>query len=203
MIIHINGPAGSGKSTLGRKIAKDKRFVVIESDIIDDANAVKIIKDKKYDNLFTMKNVDKFFKLLKQKSEDSLDDILDKIEDSGKIAVVVGLIIDVKDADKKYYIKIDLDTLYKNIHNRTFNDICDNKNEINKLLKKEKNIHKINMLLLYKYKIRTPVPLIPPKIEEDIKNGEKQAKKDKFKIMTVDNIYKEILKLKNTEIKKL
>jgi adenylate kinase family enzyme len=195
MIIHINGCAGSGKSTLGRKIARNKKFTVIEADDIDDANAVKIIQDKKYDNLFTMKNVDKFFNLLKKKSEDSLDEVLDKVEKSGKIAVVIGLTINVPDADKKYFIKIGLDKLYKNIHNRTFNDICSHKKEIDKLLKTEKNIHKINMLLLYKYKIRQPVPSIPPEIEKQIKDREKQAKKDKFKIMTADNIYKEIMKL--------
>ena len=195
MIIHIDGPSGSGKSTLGRKIAKDKRFIVIESDEIDDINAVKIIKDKKYNNLFTMKNVDKFFDLLKQKSEESLEIVIEKLSKFKKIIVVIGLTINVKDVDKKYFIKINLDTLYKNIHNRTFNDICDNKEDIDKLMKKEKNIHKINMLLLFKYKIRTPVPTIPPKIETDIKNREKQARKNKYKILSSDNIYKEIIKL--------
>ena len=47
MIIHIGGPSGSGKSTLGSMIAKNKRFIVVESDDIDDANALKIINNRK------------------------------------------------------------------------------------------------------------------------------------------------------------
>ena len=197
MIIHITGCAGSGKTTLGKKLSKNKIFVVIESDEIDDKNAIKIINNKKHNNLFTMKNVDKFFNLLQDTSENSLDAMIDKIEKKtpDKIIIVIGLTIDVEYADKKYFIKTDLNTLYKNIHNRTFNDICDNKKKIDKILKKKKNIHKINMLLLFKYKIRMSVPLIPPQIEYDIKNREKKAKKDKYKIMTFDNIYKDIMKL--------
>lgn len=106
MIIHITGCAGSGKTTLGKRLAKNKKIVVIESDEIEDKNAIKIINNKKYDNLFTMKNIGKFFELLKEKNESTLDDMINKIKKKypDKIIIVVGLTIDVKNANKKQKI---------------------------------------------------------------------------------------------------
>jgi len=47
MIIHINGVSGSGKSTLGAKLAKHDRFWVVDSDDIDDRNAMILLDSNK------------------------------------------------------------------------------------------------------------------------------------------------------------
>ena len=44
MIIHISGPSGSDKTTLGNKIAKISNTIVIDTDDIDDPNSIKIMK---------------------------------------------------------------------------------------------------------------------------------------------------------------
>ena len=45
MILHIVGPSGSGKTTLGNKIRKSlKNVIVIDTDDIDDPNALKLLK---------------------------------------------------------------------------------------------------------------------------------------------------------------
>jgi broad-specificity NMP kinase len=61
MIIHITGVSGSEKTTLGKKIAK-LGILVIDTDEIDDKNAIQILNDKNYDDLFA-DNLDKFYAL--------------------------------------------------------------------------------------------------------------------------------------------
>ena len=51
------------------------------------------------------------------------------------------------------------------------------------------------MILLFKYKIRVSIPLVPPRHAKHIIDSEKRAKKDKYEIMTADNIYKKIMKI--------
>lgn len=194
-IIHINGVSGSGKSTLARLISKNKKFYVIDTDDIDDKNALKIINNNKYDNLFTDKNMGKFFRLKDKMNDMDMKDIVEKAKINNKILVVVGLTINVPNANYKYLIKTNPVLNYKRLNMRTIDDLCKNYNNIKKLLNSKKSIHKIAMLLLHKYKIRLPMPQDPPEFERRIKAFEKRGKKDKFIILDADNIYRKVISL--------
>ena len=63
-IIHIIGSTGSGKTTLGKLLSKHKNVIIIDTDDIDDKNALKIIEDHKYNEFFFDDNMDKYFKML-------------------------------------------------------------------------------------------------------------------------------------------
>ena len=62
MLFHITGPAGSGKTTLGNKLSKIPNTMIIDTDEIDDSNAMDIISDTKFNELFKLlkKNKTKF-----------------------------------------------------------------------------------------------------------------------------------------------
>jgi adenylate kinase family enzyme len=193
MIIHINGVSASGKSTLGRKIAKNKKFLVIDTDDINDKNAMKIINDKKNNKLFTPKNMDKYFKLLDEMNNKDVKKILEK--NKNKIIVFVGLTVKIPKTKHKYSIKVDYEENYRRLLKRTMDSFCKNSKTITKLLKSKNSIDKIAMILLHKYEIRMPIPENPPDIYQRIEKWDKRAKNEKYKILLPDKIYDEVIKL--------
>ena len=77
---------------------------------------------------------------------------------------------------------------------RTTDDICTNNAEIKKLVNSENNLYKLNMILLHKYKIRTCVPEFPTFIDDKLYKSEREAHKNKYKIMTSDKIYTDVMR---------
>lgn len=196
MIIHIHGASGSGKTTLGKRLAKHKRFMVVETDDIDDHIAMKIINSKKHDHLFTFKNMDKFFKLKDKTGDIAMKKITDKAKKDNKIVIAVGMIITPKNITHKYYVKVDADTNYRRFNLRTMDDVCNNYQEIKELMNNTNiSIHKIHMTLLFKYKVRGGIPRGPPETRDYLKMTEKKARKKKYKILSADEIYNEIINL--------
>lgn len=195
MIIHILGPSGSGKTTLGKKLAKiNKNIIVLDTDDIDDKNILKLLP--KY-NMKYQKNRTKIFNERAKLNKSDLNKFLDKNKD--KDIIFVGFDFDgmekiPKLATKKYSIKIDHDTLFRQYNLRTLNLISKYKKDLEKLLKnKRQNIDNIWSLLSYKYKIRNGLfGMNPPQISNDIKNRKKEAKKKKYKYITSDEIFKDI-----------
>lgn len=80
MILHIMGPSGSGKTTLGNKIRKNlKNVIVIDTDDIDDPNALKLLKKYSFNSndkkIFNQEDK-QFMKERKLKNKQSLKRIL-------------------------------------------------------------------------------------------------------------------------------
>lgn len=196
MIIHITGETGSGKTTLGKRLAKISRFEVIDLDDIMDDNGIDILDDPKYNSFFTRKNMDKFFKLINKRAQEDLDDIID---DTNKILILVGHSFKFKfKADYKFCIEIDLETLYIQRMGRFLNDICSHERGIRKMLNNNKlTIDKIYATNMIKFKIRSAgcINTCPPKIEEKYKKYKAERKKEGYKVMSADKIYETILKL--------
>ena len=198
MIIHITGETGSGKTTLGKRLAKLTRFKVVDLDDIIDDNTIDILDDPKYNSLFTTENMkkNKFFKLIDKRSQEDLDDIID---DTSKILILVGHSFNFNfKADYKFCIEIDLETLYIQRMGRFINDICSHERGIKKMLNDDKiSIHKMWAMNTYKFKIRGDGCLntCPPKINEKYKRYKAEQKKKGYKIMSADKIYTNILSL--------
>ena len=198
MIIHITGETGSGKTTLGKRLAKISRFEVIDLDDIIDDNVIDIVDDPKYNSLFTTENMkkDKFWKLIEKRAQKDLDDIID---DTNKILILVGHSFGFKfKADYKFCIEIDLETLYIQRMGRFLNDICSHKRGIKEMLNNDKiTIHKMWVMNTFKFKIRGNgcINTCPPKIEEKYKKYKAKQKKKGYKVMSADKIYETILKL--------
>ena len=203
MIIHINGVSGSGKSTLGEKIAKNKHFIVYDTDDIDDYNALKMMESEKYKDLFTDENMPTFFEIKEKKNIKMLKKIIENVQNDNKIKstenikiiVIVGMTIIPPNADYKYCIKTDPDTNFRRVNSRVIDDMCNHHKKIKELLKNNNIIHKIAMILLHQYKIRVPIPKNPPAITGNIIELEKDSIKKNYKIMSVNDIYKEVMSL--------
>ena len=65
----LAGKSGSGKTTLGKKLTSIPNTFVIDTDEIDDSNALEILSDKKYKHFFLLKqnlifSHEHFFKLI-------------------------------------------------------------------------------------------------------------------------------------------
>jgi uridine kinase len=120
MIIHISGASGSGKTTLGDRLKKHKNFIVIDTDKIDDRNFFKLIKQKV--------KMSELFKLKDELNYNSISKCMAYAKKYNKDLIIVGMIFkgnaDPNNyADKKYFISIDHDTLYRRRSLRTLDDI--------------------------------------------------------------------------------
>ena len=119
MLFHITGPSGSGKTTLGEKLSKIPNTIIIDTDEIDDSNAMSIIENPAYKDFFKdEKATEKFWKMLEQKNMEKLGTLLKKNKDLDIIIVgmtiyppgetnVQGYSIDIS-SDLNYYIFIEL-----------------------------------------------------------------------------------------------
>ena len=199
MIIHISGMTGSGKTTLGHKIKEyDDDIVVIDTDDIDDFNVNNMLENKKYNKYLTMKNINNFYKLKNKLNEKQMIKIVNDCKKKNKILVIVGHTFNdgiadpEKYADYKYFINAKYQDNYNQYLQRTYNNIAINRRSIKSMLKKETNVYKIDLLLIFKYKIRPSPPY--PGFYHNAKAMKKYAQKDKYKVMSSENIYNNIIK---------
>ena len=194
MIIHINGPSGSGKTTLGQRLAKHKEFMVIDSDDIDDKNALRLLAYKKYNNLFTEDGMEQYFKMKEAANKEALKKIIEVAKQKKKILVVVGLTLTIPGRHKKYRIGIDPETCFRRVTARTVASMCKNAKAIQQLVNDENNTpDRIFMTMLHEYKIRVGVPPSPPDYMKMIEKSEKNAKRNGITVATSDDIYQELV----------
>jgi adenylate kinase family enzyme len=189
------GPSGSGKTSLGVRLSKLKNTISIDTDNIDDKNSLKLLN--KYD-IDTNKGYNKFIKEVALLNKKNLHNILDKYKDKNIIFVGFrfnGLEEILNISDKKYSIKIDSDTLFRQYNLRTLNYIYENNDKIKKLLtNKNYSLTKIFFILLHKYKIRNGFRCKDEyNINDEIKFNKTLDIKNGYKIMSNNDIYKDIL----------
>ena len=185
LIIVISGLAGSGKSTLDKKLNKLQNVNVVELDDIDDENALELLEKQ-------WMGVDKFNKMKDKMNSVSIMNIMDNIKEND-IYIFVGLLDEInKFATHKYFIKPDIVKIYKQVNLRTLNDIVNSENAMKKLFNKCEtlaDIDKTNEIILYKYKLRRSFPDSKYGIKYMIDRRTTDAKKNNFKILHVDKIY--------------
>ena len=187
MIIHISGAPGSGKTTLGNKIKKQNKNVIVKDldDILMKFTKGKRIKDwnsKKY--------------------QEYLDKLLEKYKNSSKIIILVGLNKDMGHsntfynvyADYKFYIKIPIKKHLEQLFLRNFNGWTDwikernHKILFNQLLKDEKQvISDLTKSLSNNLSLS--------KLKKETQDFDKLYKTKKYIFMTSNNIYKKIKKI--------
>lgn len=194
MLFHITGPSGSGKTTLGSKLSKVPNTIIIDTDEIDDTNAMDIINDPKFDELFKNESsVNGFFKLLERRNIDKLSEILET--NKNKNIIIVGMTIypPGETAVQGYSIDITSDTNYYQLNKRTLDSICSNCIELKDLLGKESNKYKADLTILFKYKIRRSFPIIPYQINEGLELRKKHAQEIGYKYLTQEKIIDDII----------
>lgn len=175
---------------------KIKNSVIIDTDDIDDKNAVDIIEDKKYDSYFC-EDLTKFFDLKAKMNYADVKKIIKYCKDNNKILIFVGLSFYGKAdptnyAEYKYFIDITPEDNFRYVTSRNIDDICKECKNLKLLMKKHKNPYKIQMLILHKYKIRGGFRHMN-QIISNINFFKKKAKKEKYKLLSSDDIYNDII----------
>jgi len=194
MLFHITGPAGSGKTTLGNKLSKIPNIVIIDTDEIDDQNAMDIITDLKYNELFKNENtVDGFFKILEQRNSEKLGKILESNKGSNIIIVGMTIYPPSETGVQGYSIDISADANYYQLNKRTLESICSNCVELKDLLENEKSKYKVDLMMLFKYKIRFQFPIIPFQVEDGIKMRKTHAQELGYKYLSQEKIVEDII----------
>lgn len=191
MIIHILGKAGSGKTTLGKRLSKLRNTVVLDTDDIDDPNSLKLLSKYDFKN---KKNIDNYFAELQKLDQEDLNKFIEK--NKNKNIILTGFLFGMNiNVDKGYYIKIDDDLHYKQFNLRTLETIKNHYNLIKKLLKMDIPRKKLERYITIKAKIRGPF-IVPDFVWKDfVGNPKKEAMKIKYKYMNNDEIFENISKL--------
>ncbi len=198
LIFHILGPSGAGKTTLGNRLGKLPNTISIDTDDIDDINAIQLL------NKYDLSNEDERKKFFEEKSKLNklkLKKFLNK--NKSKNIVFVGFdfrgmeIIPKLAKDNKYSIKVDNDTLFRQYNLRTLDYITKNKISIEKLVSnKNISIDNIFGILIHKYKIRHGFDCEPPpEIIKHIKSSLKKDKKKGYINMSSEEIFEKVSKL--------
>jgi energy-coupling factor transporter ATP-binding protein EcfA2 len=196
MLFHITGPSGSGKTTLGNQLSKIPNTIIIDTDEIDDTNAMDIITDSKFDELFKNENtINGFFQLLEQRNLEKLAHILETNKDSNIIIVGMTIYPPGETAVQGYSIDVSSNSNYYQLNNRTLDTICSNCVELKDLMENEKNKYKIDLTMLFKYKIRRSFPIIPYQIDEGIELRKKHAQEIGYKYLSQEKIVEDIINL--------
>lgn len=196
MLFHITGPSGAGKTTLGKKLENIENTIVIDTDEIDDTNALEILSNPKYEHFYkNEKTTEGFWKMLEQKNLDKLFEILE--QNKNKNIILVGLTIfpPPETAVIGYSIDIDSTTNFFQLNTRTLESICENCSDLTNLLKNEKNKFKVDLEILFRYKIRGSFPVIPFRIDESIEMRKKYAEEIGYKYMNFNDIFDDINKI--------
>ena len=193
-IIHILGPSGAGKTTLGMKLAKLPNTISLDTDDIDDKNGIKLLQKYNIQN----KKEDKLFN--KEREQLNRKDLNKFIKDNKNKNIVFvgfdfqGMEIIPKIATHKFSINIDYETLFRQYQLRTLDYIKNDNHNIKKLLENDKiSIDNILALLTLKYKIRHGFKCEGSQdVIEDIKRRNKKAKQKGYKVLFADEIYEQV-----------
>ena len=194
LIIHILGPSGSGKTTLGDDLAFLPNTISLDTDDIDDKNAIKLLSKYNIEN----KEEDRLFnKERKRLNKKDINKFISNNKDKNIILVgfaFQGMEIISKVATHKFSINIDPDSLFRQYQLRSLDYITKNNKDIEKLLKNKKiSIDKIVVLLTLKYKIRHGFKCENSQdVRTDIKRRNKEAKEKGYKVLSSDEIYEEV-----------
>jgi hypothetical protein len=195
MLFHICGPSRSGKTTLGKKLESISNTFVIDTDEIDEANALEILYEPKYKHFFTNDNtIDGFWKMLDQKNIDKISELIIKNKDKNIIIVGMTIYPPAETDVKRYSIDISTNDNYYEINKRSLNQICSNCTELNKLFENEKNKFIIDLIILFKYKIRQSFPIIPFQIDKEIEIRKKHDLELGYKYLKSEEIFIDIEK---------
>jgi len=194
MLFHITGPTGSGKTTLGNKLSKIPNTIIIDTDEIDDTNAMDIILDPKFNELFKNENtINGFFQILEQRNLEKLGEILETNKNSNIIIVGMTIFPPGETAVQGYSIDISADDNYYQLNTRTLDTICSNCVDLKDLMEKETNKYKADLIMLFKYKIRRSFPIIPYQIDEGIELRKKHAQEIGYKYLSQEKIVLDII----------
>lgn len=194
MLFHITGPSGSGKTTLGKQLTKIPNTIIIDTDDIDDTNAMDIITDPKFDELFKNENsINKFYQLLEQRNLEKLGHILETNKDTNIIIIGMTIYPPGETAVQGYSIDVSSDANYYQLNNRSLDAICSNCVELKDLMENEKNKYKVDLTMLFKYKIRRSFPTIPYQIDEGIELRKKHALEIGYKYQSQEKIVEDII----------
>lgn len=194
MLFHITGPSGSGKTTLGNKLSKIPNTIIIDTDEIDDSNAMDIISDPKFNELFKNENtINGFFQILEQRNLEKLGEILEANKNSNIIIVGMTIYPPGETAVQGYSIDISSDANYYQLNTRTLDSICSNCVDLKDLMEKEKNKYKVDLTMLFKYKIRRSFPIIPYQIDEGIELRKKHTQEIGYKYLSQEKIVDDII----------
>lgn len=200
MIIHITGPAGSGKSYVQQKLSSDG-FRIIDLDELDDKIALELLKRDKYHQAIIKGNINVFFKKKTDIGHKKIEEYINQYEKEKLI--FIGLpygeakhFIPQKYLSnvKKYAIWIEAELNYKRLYLRTLEDIHRNYSKLQDLVKNE-HPEIAKAYAVHKYKLRADFigPFFPTIDErqhfyEDLKN-------DGYIITNADNIVTSISEL--------
>jgi hypothetical protein len=196
MLFHITGPSGSGKTTLGEKLSKIPNTIIIDTDEIDDSNAMSIIENPAYKDFFKdEKATEKFWKMLEQKNMEKLGTLLKKNKDLHIIIVGMTIYPPGETNVQGYSIDISSDLNYYILNKRTLETICKNSKDLSNLLEKNKNKYICDLTILFKYKIRYPFPIIPFQIEDGIEIRKKHSDELGYKYLSQEKIIEDIISI--------
>ena len=178
LIIHISGPQGSGKTTLGNKIKEtynDMIYLKDLDDLYDEFNNQDKINDyQEFINIFIRNNSDKPLIITGLSAEKCIGDMDENDNTFYKI-----------NTNYKYLIKIDEDIILKQRFLRQVSKLNDRKEIFfNAWLKDNNKIQ--NKIFRY-------VDLVKWKSNNIICNT--IHKKNKYKLMNIDDIYKKVCDL--------
>lgn len=114
----------------------------------------------------------------------------------GKNIIIVGMTVypPAETGVHGYSIDISSDNIFYQINKRSLSEICSNSNELTKLLENEKNKYLVDLLILFKYKIRQSFPVIPFQIDSSIEMRKKHDTEIGYKYIKSEEIIKDIIK---------
>lgn len=195
MLFHISGTSGSGKTTIGKQLENIKNTVVIDTDDIDDKNALKILSDPQFTYLFeNSKTINGFWNILDKKNNDTLLELLEKNKDKNIILVGMTVYPPSETGVIGYSINVSDDEIFYRTNKTELNTLCSNCKELKDLFDKEKNKYIISLKMLFEYKIRQSFPIVPSQITDNIEMRKKYDTDKGYKYLKHDEIIENIKK---------
>jgi hypothetical protein len=194
MLFHITGPSGSGKTTLGQKLSQLPNTLIIDTDEIDDSNALEILENPEFKDFFLNENtINGFWKMLERKNMEKLSELLNSNKNSNIIIVGMTIYPPGETNVQGYSIDISSDSNYYQLNKRSLDTICSNCVELKDLMSKNKNKYITDLTILFKYKLRHSFPILPIQIEEGIDLRKKHSQELGYKYLTQEKIVSDII----------
>lgn len=198
-LIHIVGPSGSGKTTLGKILAENKRYLVVDTDDVNDPHALELLaKLQPRTNAQHGKYKEKIETLDSEKFAKIIDDAGTQYD----AVIIVGMIIDMprvrklikrKDIEfSGYIIKVAPELIWQRINVRHFELISRHLNAIRSELKSSTNPYVSGELFLHKYELRRGFPTCMGSVLNNIDWINDNYKQKKYKTLPPEKIIQKI-----------